>query len=393
LATREAPGIATQDINHVAPTPYAGSPFSYLDMPTAAPMGIVELMPGARNLMEYARLRAGERVLILTEHTVDPVVLQALAAAASYRGADVHILSVAPFSPGGVDQENPSAIAPAAHAEADLVVACTWWGEVHTKQLFFSEVAQKQARFVSLHMAATASVLATGARTPPEVFYAILRKTQAIMTAGSEVRVTTPAGTDITFHEITPTPDEGPLEPGGWRPFPYGGVNFYPQSTDGVFVVEDSTVTGVPERPLRVTVEDNIVTDIDGGREAEQLRTYGPQGYYMRHALVGLNPKVRIAGATQFEREKHAGAFYLGIDGLTDGKPDPANPGYAHCDCQFDRPDVWVGDEQIVRDGNLLLLDDSEIREAAARFGPPEILLDANPQMILPARYAGIAAS
>lgn len=154
-------------------TPYAGSPFSYLDTPTAAPIGIVELMPGARNLMDYAELRSGERVLILTEHTVDPVVLQALAAAAAYRDADVHILSVAPFSPGGADRENPSSIPPAAHTEADLVVACTWWAEVHTKCLFFSEVAQKDARFVSLHMAATASALATGARTPPELFYAI----------------------------------------------------------------------------------------------------------------------------------------------------------------------------------------------------------------------------
>lgn len=371
-------------------TPYAGSPFSYLDTPTAAPIGIVELMPGARNLMDYAELRSGERVLILTEHTVDPVVLQALAAAAAYRDADVHILSVAPFSPGGADRENPSSIPPAAHTEADLVVACTWWAEVHTKCLFFSEVAQKDARFVSLHMAATASALATGARTPPELFYAILRKAQGIIKAGSDIRVTSPSGTDITFRNITPTPDEGPLQPGGWRPFPYGGVNFYPELTDGVFTVDDSTVTGVPERPVRVHLEDNIVTEIEGGREADQLRAYGPQGYYMRHALLGLNPKVRIAGATQFEREKHAGAFYLGIDGLTEeGKAEPANPGYAHCDCQFDRPNVWVDGEQVVRDGDLLLLDDPEIREAAARFGPPEILLDTNPQMILPRRYTG----
>lgn len=389
MATKEAPSIATEELRRVAPTPYAGSPFSYLDLPTAAPLAIVELMPGARNLMEYARLKSGERVLILTEHTVDPVVLQALAAAAAYRDADVHILSVAPFSPGGVDRENPSAIPAAAHAEADLVVACTWWAEVHTRSLFFSEVAQRDARFVSLHMAATASVLATGARTPPELFYAILRKAHAVLESGSEVRVTTPAGTDITFHEITPTPDDGPLEPGGWRPFPYGGVNFYPGSTDGVFLIEDSTATGVPEEPVRVRLEDNLVTEIEGGREADQLRAYGPGGYYMRHALLGLNPKVRIAGATQFEREKHAGAFYLGIDGLTDGTAEPANPGHAHCDCQFDRPDVWVGDEQLVRDGNLLLLDDPEIQETAARFGPPEILLDSNPQMILPRRYTG----
>ena len=89
-------------------TPYAGSPYSHFDMPTAAPFGIVELMPGVHNLLEYAQLRAGERVLLLTEHTVDPVVLQAIAAGAAFRGADVHLLSTTPFSPGGWDRENPS---------------------------------------------------------------------------------------------------------------------------------------------------------------------------------------------------------------------------------------------------------------------------------------------
>src|SRR3954453_6657422 len=146
--------------------PYNSGPYSYFDTPTAAPMGIVELMPGARNLMEYAGVAAGERVLILTEHTVDPVVLQAIAAAAAYRGAGVQGLSVGPYSPGGWDRDNPglNSIAEAAHGRADVVITCTWWAEVHCLPLFFSAVAQKGASFVSLHMAGTAACLAPGAR-------------------------------------------------------------------------------------------------------------------------------------------------------------------------------------------------------------------------------------
>ena len=374
------------------PTPYAGSPFSYFDTPTAAPLGIVELIPGARNLMEYAGVKSGERVLILTEHTVDPVVLQALTAAAAYRDADVHVLSVAPYSPGGWDRENPGtdSIPEAAHGRADVVIACTWWAEVHCAPLFFSQVAQKGARFVSLHMAATAACLGTGARLPPEVYYAIMKRAAEIMGSGADIHLATKAGTDLTFKGVTLTPDDGPLVPGGWRPFPYGGVNFYPGTCDGVFVVEDSTTTGVPEERCAVTMKDNIVVDIDGGIAAEQLRRFGPKGYYMRHALLGVNPKVRIAGASQFEREKHAGAFYLGIDGLNDdGVADPSHPGYAHCDCQFDRPTVTVGDTVLSREGRLTILEEPDIREVAARFGPPEIVLDDNPQMILPRRYTG----
>jgi 2,5-dihydroxypyridine 5,6-dioxygenase len=379
-------------LRRMAHTPYAGGPFSYFDTPTVAPFGIVELMPGARNLMEYAGVRAGEKVLILTEHTVDPVVLQALGAAAAYRGANVHLLSVEPFSPGGADRENPgpASIAAAAHGDADVVISCTWWAEVHCEPLFFSQVAQKRKRFVSLHMAATAACLNTGARLPPEVYYALMRRAAELMGSGAEIHLSTRQGTDLTFGGIELTPDDGALVPGGWRPFPYGGVNFYPSDCNGVFVVEDSTATGVPEEPLVVTMEDNRVAKIEGGAAAEQLRRFGPRGYYMRHAFLGVNPKVRLSGASQFEREKHAGAFYFGIDGLTDAhEVDPTQPGYAHCDCQFDRPTVRVGDTVLSQDGRLLILDEPEIRSVASRYGPPEIVLDDNPQLILPRRFSG----
>lgn len=69
--------------------------FGYLDSGPTAPNGIDELMPGAQAIIDFLRVEADERVLILTEHVVDPVGIQATAAAAAYRGADVHVLSVA----------------------------------------------------------------------------------------------------------------------------------------------------------------------------------------------------------------------------------------------------------------------------------------------------------
>jgi 2,5-dihydroxypyridine 5,6-dioxygenase len=73
--------------------------------------------------------------------------------------------------------------------------------------------------------------------------------------------------------------------------------------------------------------------------------------------------------------------------------PITTAPGFAHCDCQIDRPTVYADDEPLVDNGRLLLLDDPAIREVAARFGPPDVILDDNPAMILPGRYSGAAAS
>ncbi|MFC5829262.1 hypothetical protein [Nonomuraea insulae] len=371
-------------------SPYAGSPFSYVAEPAVAPYSIVELMPGARNLCDYAGLAAGERVLLLMEHTVDPVVVQAIAAAAALRDAEVRILSVPPFSAGGWDRQAELPIEAAAFQQADVVISGTWWGEVHTAPLFFDQISSRSARFLSLHMTATAGALLTGARLPPEVFYALLRRALRQLSTATSIRVTSARGTDLTFSGLTfETDPGGALRPGDWRPFPYGGANFWPTGTEGVLVVEDSTVTGVPEEPLRITLEGNVVRKIEGGAAARQLRRYAPDGFYMRHALFGLNPKVRLAGGTQFEREKHAGAFYCGLDGLTDGAPVTTGPGFAHCDCQVDRPTVVVDGQVFVEQGRLLMLDEPEIREAAARFGPPEVILDDNPVMILPRRYTG----
>jgi len=82
-------------------------------------------------------------------------------------------------------------------------------------------------------------------------------------------------------------------------------------------------------------------------------------------------------------------AWAAGDDSAWWEPTDPSQPGYAHCDCQFDRPTVRVGDTVVSQDGRLALLDDPQIREVAAEYGPPEVVLDDNPQLILPRRYCG----
>ena len=116
------------------------APGSYLDVPTASPMAIAELMPGARNLMDYAAVGPGDELLILAESHVDPLALQAIAAAAAVRDARPHLLVVPPFSPGGRDRRGASRATVAAVAAADVVIGCTWSAQVHGPQLFFTEM-------------------------------------------------------------------------------------------------------------------------------------------------------------------------------------------------------------------------------------------------------------
>jgi len=51
------------------------------------------------------------------------------------------------------------------------------------------------------------------------------------------------------------------------------------------------------------------------------------------------------------------------------------------------RPNVFTDGAPLVEKGRLLLLEDPDIREIAAGFGPPEVLLDASPTVVLPPRF------
>lgn len=353
---------------------------AYHDEPGAGVLAAPELVPGTTNLMSYLAVGPADELLVMAEYPVSEVVVAAIAAAGRAAGARVSTLLVEPFSPGGRDRESPSPVVVGAWQQASAVVSCVWWAEVHTQPLFFTELGSLGVRLAALHQTATFGALATGARLPPEIFYEIKARVLEQVLGAEQVRVQTRHGTDFTMRELRFDTDNGPLATQGtWSPFPYGGVNWYPGDAEGVVAIEESTVTGRPVTPLRVRLAGNRVTEIEGGPEAAHVRAFSPSGYYLRHAFIGLNPKVRLGDVPQFEREKHAGAFYFGLDALT--AADRGGPGHAHCDCQFDAPTITVDGTVVVDDGYLLALRHDGVRETAARFGDPDRLLLPNPYL------------
>lgn len=82
-------------------------PRSYAEMNPPGPGVMPLLMPGARNLMDYVSLAAGEYVLVLAEHSVHPQLIGAISSVAALRGGDVSILHVEPWKPGGMGTVDP----------------------------------------------------------------------------------------------------------------------------------------------------------------------------------------------------------------------------------------------------------------------------------------------
>jgi leucyl aminopeptidase (aminopeptidase T) len=278
----------------------------------------VELGKIARRAVEdYLGLVRGERFLIVTDTMTSPSIAPALAAAAHGLGADPVIAIMTRRSRSG---EEPPAPISAAMLEADAVLAAASRSCYHTEAKGAAQAAGTRGVFNApsqedawLEGAMTADFLAMREDA--------MRLADAVR-GGSEMHVTSPAGTDVTFSI------EG-REPMGWltgicrnpgeiSAFPGGEVSLPPVegSAAGRVVVERvMTDIGAMAAPITWTVRDGLVTDIDGGAEAERLRAHvdGVENATNIGELgIGINPLARITSDIT-ESKKRLGTAHMAM--------------------------------------------------------------------------------
>ena len=211
------------------------------------------------------------------------------------------------------------------------------------------------------------------------VDYSTMRETaaklKAVLDEGKEVRVTSPAGTDITFsiEGRKGKVDDGDFRlPGTGGNLPCGEAYVSPKNgtAEGV-VVFDGTVDLVPDAvipktPVRAVFEKGFVTDVTGGEEAERLLEVIRKGEEMAREVgkveeernaralgelgIGINPAATMT-CNMLEDEKvwRTVHFAIGMNLDNDGHA------FIHQDCLVKRPSLWVDGRQIMRDGDLLV--------------------------------------
>ncbi len=247
----------------------------------------------------YLGIAPQERFVIVTDTRTSPRIPLALAGQALALGADP-VITVMP--PRGRSGEEPPGPVAAAILEADVVLACASTSMYHTE---VKGTAQRKGVRGAFNAPSREDAWVEGAMRAD--FLAIREVAERLRdrwARAREVRVTSPAGTDLTA-VVEGRQPKGWLtgicrNPGEISAYPGGEVSLPPVegTAEGVVVVERvMTDLGSLAEPITWVVREGQVVEIRGGADAGRLEAHVEGVENARNVGeigIGLNPAARI---------------------------------------------------------------------------------------------------
>ena len=354
----------------------------YLQPITLTPVfGPEPLLWAARKIIgEVASVQAGENVLIVSDSSVNPLLPQVFETAAREKDAQVqvHSLSLPQASDAGAllqEQHWRNWWPPETWDQlrtADVVVALAYLNPEFLKApLISGQLESGRLRFVSV-TAVPELLAAPGAHYPGEIIDLLAEKVSEPLRRARKVRITDPAGTDLTFSPgaLTKAPDFGLFS------FPYNvSVEVAVGEDARGTIVTHSVSTGFFPL-LKMTVQGARLVSLEGGGEIGEMLKLG-QGDALRLQNVSwsMHPRSvrhqqRLSGSASIHNQLssvgRAGAMRLGFWG-----EDRSESTFF----QIYFPSVWADDQEIIRQGYPLALGDPEVVHLAESLGGRELLV------------------
>ncbi len=318
----------------------------------------VELQRCARVALERcAGVRAGERVLVVSDTMRDQSVAQALMGAALAADAEA-VLAVIPTR-RRTPQEPPAAVLAAMQA-TDIVFLYTTYSLTHSSARVQAQKAG--ARIISMPGVTEEGFLRTLSVDMDRLASLTNRLADRVARART-ARVTTPLGTDIRYELAHPvTTLEGVAEkPGDLDTFPPGLFLSVPRegSASGKAVVDGAvTQIGRLSSPITLTFADGRLVKIEGGGEAARLTHLlasleDDNAYKFAAWGIGSNPGAALVGEDpSFEGERVFGWTHVST-GSNATFPGGTVQAKIHLDGIISRPTIYLDDEMILRDGKF----------------------------------------
>jgi len=337
-----------------------------------------ELVSLFKQELKECNLQAGETVALMCDSRTNPHYPAAFMGAAMDMGAYVFEVQVPFFTKATrrvVRAASDDVIPPRGPLEAmkaaDLVIDMSTVGWLYT----------------NVHN----EILASGTRTlmvnnPPEVLRRLLPCSEvrkrtvagaAVMEQGKRLRLTSPAGADLTFEKGG---RKGIFQygasdiPGRWDQWPSGQVACAPLegSAEGVLILDVGDIVLRLERyisePVRCEFKDGKIVKIEGGIDAYWFREFmsywndekafipAHVGWGAEHRAIWFEQALPGPGGGM-DAESFYGDILLGMGANYFVGLGGANVTQAHIDFCMRNCSFWVDDLQVLKDGEIVADD------------------------------------
>jgi leucyl aminopeptidase (aminopeptidase T) len=281
-----------------------------------------ELAGSARKLVEGIMLvRPGENVVITADTAADWRVVEATAGAVKATGGIPTVLLYETRPTAVVEPPAPVA---AAVARSDVWIEFAYAYVLHTPA--FRAAMAAGARYICLTGMDVAMMVNTIGRVDYPRLLALGETLRGLVEAADQVRVTSPAGTDLlAYNRGRKVRQSGKLADTRGEPIMLGGqVSWCPveETIQGRLVFDGAlwppAELGLLREPVTLTLEKGAITAVEGGSEARTferwLKSFGDEKMlWLAHYSLGFNPGVTRPTGRIVEDERVFGCIEMGF--------------------------------------------------------------------------------
>lgn len=336
-----------------------------------------ELVELFRRGLEKCKVKPGEVVALFGDSNTNPQYLAGFTGAAKALGADVYQILVPAFPELKSDGEKG-----AVETEKAIINRGAF------EAMKASDMVVNLATVRWLYTEENSKILESGTRiwlvkNPPNVLRRLIPCDEVkarglagaeVMEKGKIIRITSPAGTDLTFDK-TGRPGKcqyGAADKAGrWDHWPGAAVSCAPLegSCEGKLVIKTGDVVlRVPRyvsQPIVCSFENGAIKEIEGGLDAMLMKTYmekfkDPKAFIPAHVGWGTEHRAQWQMLAEegpgghHDCEFFYGNILLGFGSNYSGEMGGNNVTKAHIDVCLRDCSLWVDDLQILDHGKIL---------------------------------------
>lgn len=264
------------------------------------------------------------------------------------------------IKPGKVNGEEPSDEIAELMKKFDIVFCPTTKSLTHTNAR--REASAKGVR-IATFPGITKDVMIRGMNADYKKIAALSIKLKKILERGKQIRVTAPAGTDISFsiEGRKSYASKGLFHAKGESGnLPTGETFLAPvEGTANRIFVTDGSFAGlglIKNTNISIKVKNGFATDIKGGAPAKKLikmlNGVGKDARNIAEFGIGTNDSAKLSGVL-LEDEKVMGTIHIALGNNVSMGGSVNVP--IHLDGVIKKPTVWMDGKMLMKDGKLLV--------------------------------------